>query len=875
MSVQILKGIHDRALRAKEDSDTLFFLALTYLGEATIKTIVLGMIAAIRDDKDRARYRLLHKLVRSDGIGDWGKSLDEIFRGIAAQHLCDEASVERADLEKRAGSGEWQHEAVTLMRAALHEVDPASELEPLPGKVDLKRWFSIFAVLRNKTKGHGATLGARYKAICPPLEKSILLVLDNFSLFAREWAFLHQNLSGKYKVLRLGEAAGKFDELKQKPSESMPDGVYVYFDRPTYVELIKTDSDAQDHFFPNGGFDDKKFELLSYLTDNKMTLPATEYLHPITDLPGSETEGIGVLDIHGQSFSNLPPRPPGYVSRLDLERELKDVLTDDRHPIITLLGRGGIGKTSLALRVLHQIANTPQFGALIWFSSRDIDLLPEGPKSVRPNVLTQKDIATEFTELTSPAERSIAGFKAEQYMSDAMKMSPIGEPLLFAFDNFETVRNPSELYTWISTYIRLPNKVLITTRERDFKADYPVEVLGMTDSESDELVGETASRLGIGELLSKSYREDILQEADGHPYVIKILLGEVAKAKKPVPIERIVASKDHILDALFERTYASLSQSARKVFLTACGWRSVIPQLAIEAVILSNAQERIDVENALDELKQSSFIEISVSAKDNEAFVAVPLAAAVFGRKKLEVSPYKAAVQADLSVLHLFGASQRVDVKHGVEPRMQRIFAIAANKLANSPEEESKRFVHMLQYIAVKFPKAWLWLSELQEELPEKKLTAAIEYTQRYIESGELSDEQKHHAWDRLARLYSLENDFLGEIHATVEKCLLANTSLNEISSSAGKLNRLLKPENVFLELDERNVLLAKLAKAFEDKMKNASRLDATDFSRLAWLFLRLGNYEKAREYTKRGLQIDPENQHCLGLSIRDFYQSA
>jgi hypothetical protein len=42
---------------------------------------------------------------------------------------------------------------------------------------------------------------------------------------------------------------------------------------------------------------------------------------------------------------------------------------------------------------------------------------------------------------------------------------------LFVFDNFETVRSPAELYIWIDTYVRPPDKVLITTRFRDFKGD--------------------------------------------------------------------------------------------------------------------------------------------------------------------------------------------------------------------------------------------------------------------------------------------------------------------------------------------------------------------------------------------------------------------
>jgi hypothetical protein len=81
--------------------------------------------------------------------------------------------------------------------------------------------------------------------------------------------------------------------------------------------------------------------------------------------------------------------------------------------------------------------------------------------------------------------------------------------------------------------------------------------------------------------------------------VIKILLGEVAKAGELVKVERIVADSDEILKALFERTYSGLSPVAKRVFLTLCNWRSLVPQIALEAVLLRPSNEKMDVLSAL------------------------------------------------------------------------------------------------------------------------------------------------------------------------------------------------------------------------------------------------------------------------------------
>lgn len=71
------------------------------------------------------------------------------------------------------------------------------------------------------------------------------------------------------------------------------------------------------------------------------------------------------------------------------------------------------------------------------------------------------------------------------------------------------------------------------------------------------------------------------------------------------------------MDALFKRTYSTLSKAGKRIFLTLCSWRSVIPQIALESVILREGNEKIDVDNGIDELHKSSFIEISERKDDS------------------------------------------------------------------------------------------------------------------------------------------------------------------------------------------------------------------------------------------------------------------
>lgn len=862
-----IQRMWERVEIARQDSDTTLFLHLMYAAEQLVKLACTGLVAALCEDVDRHRYRLSHRLVRANGVGEWYSVLDEVLNGPAAQCLPSEAKIEQRELTQKCSAGEWQHEAVIQLDSCLRLLD--SQREGFPYKLEGKRWFFYFTELRNRTRAHGATSPSICSQICPPLERSIELMSNNFALFKREWAYLHKNLSGKYRVTKLSETDAQFGTLKGSriPDDlrSLQDGIYIHIGSPCRVDLLASDADATDFFFPNGAFTDTKYELISYLTDSTRNGDSARYSAPATVLPKSETHGLGQLNVQGNVFENVPASPIGYVDRVALQGDLRECLLDDRHPIVTLVGRGGIGKTALALSVLHEVEALDRFGAILWLSARDIDLLPEGPKLVSADVLSLTDMAKEFARLTDTPEAKAKGFDSVAHFGGALAQSPFGFPILFAFDNFETVRGPGDLYSFLDAHIRLPNKILITTRSREFKADFPVEVTGMTEEESNQLIDIVAGSLGIKESLTPEYRTQLIRESDGHPYIIKILLGEVAKAKKLVKVERIVASKDKILDALFERTYTFLSPAAKQVFLSMCNWRSTIPRIALEAVMLRPANERMDVEDAIEELIRTSFIEEVGTSEDSESILSVPLAGSVFGRRKLKASPMATAVQANTALLLNFGAGQKADVATGIAGRIDRFFRSVAEKAARD-SSAIETHLPMMEFLAQRYPRGWTLLARLYEESsiedgPEK----AKACWRRYLEDVDKSEDARS-AWYRIAGLCRSTKDWVGEIHAIVELCSLTGTMIQEISEGLNRWNSVFRQQTLYIAGDERQILGRRLLQLFD---QNFGEANATDFSRAAWVCLALHETERAKELVRLGILREPENEYCLNLAER------
>ncbi len=869
--------MRDRVEVARNESDVVLFYDLMKLGELVVKITTAGLIAAVQDDPKRRRYRLLHGLVRANGIGDWSRAaVEAMTKPPYVELLTPAAREEQNQLTQKSKAGSWQLEALSLLDECFAHLSVAKP----QGQNSGLQWLQNFATLRNKTPvGHGAQLSTPLSKSCPSLEKSINLFTDNLRIFQRPWVYLSRNQSGRYRVSRITAEMGGFEALKGERQQETPykDGVYVYYDEPISVELMFSDKDVLNFYFPNGNFNGNKreptFETISYDSGATNEQDASPYMSPPVELPLSETTG-GELQVLGGCYTNMPPARSSYIERSQLEEELHRKLTHPRHEVITLAGRGGIGKTSLALSVLHTVAEQGTFEYIVWFSARDVDLLEAGPKQVTQDVRTAHDMAKLFVKLMEPPERLKKDFDPLDHFCRALEKGVEGKPTLLVFDNFETVQGKREVYEIIDEFIRPPNKALITTRERSFTGDYAIEVGGMTNDEVQGLIDRTAIDLKInGALLTQEYRRQLYIESEGHPYVIKILLGRVAKsgvARKP---DRIMAGEEQVLDALFERTYHdTLSPQAQRVFLNLSNWRSVVPQLALEAVLLRDAEDeendRVRVGVAVEELYQSSFADIKESPPpENERFVFVPLTAALFGRRVLPVSPFKNTVQTDLELLRKFGPTQQTDIQRGISPKIESLF-----RNVRDERDALSKYLPILDVVTRRYPPAWRDMVSLYErpsttDRPGRAKRAVEQYLQLPTRPGD--EREREDAWRKLAELRQESGDFVGEVNALIEMSRLPNCPIEDLTYTTRRFLNSLSKERDAWSRSEKLALIEELSERMEERR---AELYPNDFGRLAWLYLNKGDVDKAVRATRQGLRKDPDNEYLRNLAEKKLY---
>ncbi len=842
---------------SREESDSSYFYDLISLGEMMTKLTAIFLVENIENDVDRTRYRFEYQLVRADGIGEYAQAINSISTGSPADYLpLTVCTCEIVQLNSKIGGTTWQKDALDSLGEVLNALN--IQANAFSSKSSLRLWFTNFSELRNKTKGHGSPTAAQCSKVVEPLAKSIQIIYENLNLFKRNWAFLHQNHNLKYRVSEFGGSKGDFDYLKRSKDYNFLDGVYLFSDRPHKVELILSDVELSKFMFTNGNFNSNSlYEVHDYYLNINEKVSGDAYLDPPNKLPDSITGGAE-MTLVGGGFTNLPMMFDEYIQRQELEDELRKVLIEeDRYPIATLKGRGGIGKTSLALYVIKDILHKypDRFDIVVWFSSRDIDLTPDGPKQVQAVVVNQRDIAMEYFRQIGDTRSSTKGVIDD--FSAELTRSTMGKAL-YVFDNFETLTNPVEIYEWLNTYVRNPNKILITSRlNRHFKADYPIDVRGMNDKQCRELIAATARRLCIMDKMNEGYVTGLIEASDGHPYIIKIILGEVARTGKAAQVKRIVAEKDNVLDALFKRTYTTLSTAAKRVYLTLCSWHSVIPYIALESVVMRDENENMDFNAAIEELEKSSMIE--VADRKDDLFISVPLAAAIYGSKELEVSPLKIQIINDRKLLMEFGAGSEKG-KTTLESHIMK--KTQAMRLRITSEAMFLKELPSMELLASKYPPIWKDIADFYHRfgIVDKEKECYRELLKVVREP-----EQKLSIWKSLRRICMDYGDWEGESAALLELVGLPNVPYEELSYAAYRVNKYYSENSADGDITK-NYLIQLIMEKMEQRIKEAN---AADCSRLAWLCLNMQDEAKALKYAQRGLSLDNTNKHCIRLVER------
>ncbi|MBX6772965.1 MAG: hypothetical protein IRY83_14645 [Chloroflexi bacterium] len=823
----------------------------------TVAVTLLGYF-----DSPRA-HGTVAQLIDADSIGTWVSTLERTADRLA--RIPDNESKKWARLlkERISRTESSQHNLILTadeVNYILNALDRTEDSVKLSQRPNLLKCFAALVVIRNKTRGHGAYLQPFYRDTAPHLARAASHLVD---LLGRQVKLLLvKQVSPTGQTLALQLDGPSPTNVVVLPKAAEPDSLWIRFSESLVLQaepLMFVDPVDHDTSFLNGDWNESTLQVatLSYITGKVSTRLLPGYRsHGM--LLASETEGRSEL-IYSDDLRiphNLPAEPQDYVSRAGLEQRLRTLLLDETHRLISLNGRGGSGKTTLALKMCHQLTReSSRYACVVWVSGRDIDLTIEGPVPRRQQVRKLEDFLEMMMRvLELPKERdpaaAVSGVLGDQKGA-----------YLVVIDNLETFDNPLELLRFLDEHVSWRSKVLITSRHERFRGDYPLEVTGMDEGEARRLIALEARRHYCEGRLDDKVIRRMLQISDRIPYVLKLLVAQFAAVGSVDQAYSRVTRHEELMEALFGRSFDLLSEHGQWLYLF-MSEREWVPGWLVSGVMEFSGY---GYGRALEELRSHSLVEVDAEeAVDGEERV-------------LRVGDLLQRHGASMLVGHELERSVRraVEFVHGVwiPSIVEPVRAIGGLWEAIGARRSAgglawRELMRLGEAMARQVAGGWRRLAQALEEagVGEEEVRRAYKYA---VEADPLDA----FAW----KAFSEFEERRDPLKAALYGARAIDCGLEDVEFAvrvAGDLARLLTQENGFLAA-ERPAYVTGVISLLE---RRQDELGATALSRLGWLYLMQSAPDtdpdgrlirKAHYYAEKGLSIEPDNKYCLQLLQR------